>query len=258
MPRFAANLSTLFTEFEFLDRIAAAAGEGFTAVEIQFPYAHDKSLIAKALSAHGLELVLHNLPPGNPSRGDRGLTCLPDRVDEYRQAVVTAIDYAIALHCPRLNSLIGVPPTAADAALVHQTMIDNLRYAAAALAEAGLTLLIEPVNHYDNPGYLLTRSADALAVIEAVGADNVALQFDCYHMQMMEGDLARSLQSQLDRIGHIQIADNPGRHEPGTGEINYSFLFDWLDDIGYTNWVGVEYHPLATTIEGLGWLRPYL
>jgi hydroxypyruvate isomerase len=258
MPRFAANLSTLFTEFEFLDRFAAAAGEGFTAIEIQFPYAFDKTAIAEALAAHGLELVLHNLPPGEVQRGDRGLTCLPGRIDEYHQAVTAAIEYASVLDCPRLNSLIGVPPAEVDAAVVHETMIDNLRYAAAALAEAGLSLVIEPVNDRDNPGYLLTRSRDALAVIEEVGADNLALQFDCYHMQIMEGDLARTLRAHIDRIGHIQIADNPGRHEPGTGEINYPFLFDWLDDIGYVNWIGVEYRPLATTIEGLSWIRPYL
>ena len=258
MPRFAANLSTLFTERDFLDRFAAAADEGFKAVEIQFPYAFDKTQIADALATNNLTLVLHNLPPGDVQAGDRGLTCLPDRVDEYRQAVATAIDYAVTLKCPRLDSLIGVAPTDADTKIVHETMIANLRFAAAALAEVDRFLVIEPVNQFDNPGYLLTRSSEALAVIEEVGADNLKLQFDCYRMQIMEGDLARSLHTHLDHIGHIQIADNPRRHEPGTGEINYEFLFDWLDDIGYAGWVGVEYHPLTTTIEGLRWIRRYL
>ena len=258
MPRFAANLSTLFTEHAFADRFKAAADAGFKAVEVQFPYAIEKELIAEALQANELELVLHNLPPGDLFAGDRGLTCMPDRVEEFRKAVSKALDYATALRCPRLNSLIGVPPDSADGKLVHSTLIANLRYAAEALAESERTLLVEPVNHYDNPGYLLNRSADALAVIEEVGADNVALQFDCYHMQIMEGDLARTLKENIDRIGHIQIADNPGRHEPGTGEINFDFLFSWLDEIGYANWIGVEYHPLTTTVDGLSWIEPYL
>ncbi|MDA0262185.1 MAG: hydroxypyruvate isomerase [Proteobacteria bacterium] len=258
MPRFAANLSTLFTEYAFFDRFAAAAEAGFAAVEIQFPYAFEKEQIASELTSNDLELVLHNLPPGNIAAGDRGLTCLPDRIDEFRHAVTTAIDYATALHCPRLNSLIGVPPEGCDGALVHETLINNLRFAANALATAGLHMTIEPVNHFDNPGYLLNRSAEAVAVIEEVGAANLTLQFDCYHMQMMEGDLARSLKTHLNRIGHIQIADNPGRHEPGTGEINYAFLFGWLDEIGYGNWVGVEYHPRTNTADGLAWIRPWL
>ncbi len=258
MPRFAANLSTLFTEHAFIDRFAAAAAAGFKAVEIQFPYAFEHTEIAEALSRNELELVQHNLPPGNLETGDRGLACLPDRVDEYRAAAAQALDYAGALNCPRLNSLVGVPPIDVDPGLVKRTLITNLRETAEASAAAGITLLIEPVNDRDNPGYLLNRSADALAVIEAVGADNLRLQFDCYHMQIMEGDLARSLKTHVDRIGHIQIADNPGRHEPGTGEINYDFLFRWLDDLGYTGWVGVEYHPLTTTAGGLGWIDSYL
>ena len=258
MPRFAANLSTLFTEHAFIDRFAAAAAAGFKAVEIQFPYAFEHTEISEALSRNELELVLHNLPPGNLETGDRGLACLPDRVDEYRAATAQALDYAGALNCPRLNGLVGVPPIDVDPGLVKRTLITNLRETAEASAAAGITLLIEPVNDRDNPGYLLNRSADALAVIEAVGADNLGLQFDCYHMQIMEGDLARSLKTHLDRIGHIQIADNPGRHEPGTGEINYDFLFGWLDDLGYTGWVGVEYHPLTTTAAGLGWIDSYI
>ena len=258
MPRFAANLSTLFVEFEFLDRFEVAAEAGFKAVEIQFPYDYDKDRITEALAANNLELVLHNLPSGNLEAGELGLTCLPGRRNAYRDSVETAINFAGALGCPRLNSLIGVPGQDVDLDAVEQTLIANLRHAAAALKKAGLTLLIEPVNDRDNPGYLLNRSAAALAVIEAVGADNLYLQFDCYHMQIMEGDLARSLRVNAGRIGHIQIADNPGRHEPGTGEINYPFLFSHLDDIGYSGWVGVEYHPLTTTLEGLGWIKPYL
>ena len=258
MPRFAANLSTLFTEHPFMERFAAAAAAGFTAVEIQFPYAFPTAEIAAALRRNGLELVLHNLPAGHLEAGDRGLACLPGRIDEYRAAAMRALDYARALDCPRLNGLVGAPPGDADPGLVRRTLIANLRETAAALADAGIDLLIEPVNDRDNPGYLLTRSADALAVIDAVGADNLRLQFDCYHMQIMEGDLARSLEAHVDRIGHIQIADNPGRHEPGSGEINYPFLFRRLDELGYGGWIGVEYHPLTTTAEGLGWIEPYL
>ena len=258
MPRFAANLSTLFTEHPFAERFAAAAAAGAEAVEIQFPYRFEAELIADALREHGLELVLHNLPPGKIEAGDRGLACLPDRVDEFRQAVAAALDYARALGCPRLNSLVGVPPVGANEELVHATLIANIRYLAEAAADADITVMIEPVNDYDNPGYLLNRSADALAVIDDAGADNVALQYDCYHMQIMEGDLARTLKANLGRIGQVQIADTPGRHEPGTGEINYDFIFGWLDDIGYTGWVGVEYHPLTTTVGGLAWIEPYL
>ena len=258
MPRFAANLSTLFTEHPFMERFAAAAAAGFTAVEIQFPYAFPAAEIAAALRRSGLELVLHNLPAGHLEAGDRGLACLPGRIDEYRAAAMRALDYARALDCPRLNGLVGAPPGDADPELVRRTLIANLRESAAALGNAGITLLVEPVNDRDNPGYLLTRSADALAVIDAVGADNLRLQFDCYHMQIMEGDLARSLEAHIDRIGHIQIADNPGRHEPGSGEINYAFLFRRLDELGYAGWIGVEYHPLTTTAEGLGWIEPYL
>ena len=258
MPRFAANLSTLFTEHPFMERFAAAAAAGFTAVEIQFPYAFPAAEIATALRRNGLELVLHNLPAGNLEEGDRGLACLPGRTDEYRAAAMRALDYARALDCPRLNGLVGAPPGDADPGLVRRTLIANLRETAAALADAGITLLVEPVNDRDNPGYLLTRSADALAVIDAVGADNLRLQFDCYHMQIMEGDLARSLAAHVDRIGHIQIADNPGRHEPGSGKINYPFLFRRLDELGYGGWIGVEYHPRTTTAEGLGWIEPYL
>lgn len=255
MPRFAANLSLLFTELPFLDRIAAAARAGFTGVEVQFPYDHPASDIAAALDRAGVPLVLHNLPAGDWARGDRGLACHPGREDEFRAGVATAVAYARTLGCRRLNCLAGIVPPGVDAATAKATLVANLRFAAEVVARADMTLLVEPINTRDMPGFFLSRSDAALAVMDAVDAPNLRLQYDVYHMQIMEGDLARTLERLLPRIGHIQIADNPGRHEPGTGELNWSFLFRHLDAIGYDGWVGAEYRPATTTDAGLGWLR---
>ncbi len=258
MPRFAANLTMLFNEVEFLDRFAAAAGAGFRAVEYLFPYDYDKERLAGKLAENGLSQVLHNLPAGDWAAGDRGIACLPDRVGEFQDGVGLAIDYAGALGCPRVNCLAGIAPQGADPELLRRTFIENLKFAAQEFEKAGITLLTEPINTRDIPGFYLNRSGQALAILDELGAANLKLQYDVYHMQIMEGDLAPTIERNLDRIGHMQIADTPGRHEPGTGEINYEFLFAHIDACGYGGWIGCEYKPRTTTQAGLDWLRPYL
>ena len=254
MPKFAANLTMLFNEVPFLDRFERAARAGFTAVEFLFPYAWTPAEIEARLDAHGLQLVLHNLPAGDWDAGERGIACHPDRVAEFRAGVDRAIAYATALGVPQLNCLAGKAPAGVDAAVLRRTLVDNLRFAAAALQRAGLKLLIEPINTYDIPGFYLNRTAQALSIMDEVGSDNLFLQYDIYHMQRTEGELAATMQKQLARIAHLQLADNPGRNEPGTGEINYRFLFQHIDAIGYTGWIGCEYKPKTTTTAGLGWL----
>ncbi len=254
MPKFAANLTMLFTEKPFLDRFALARTAGFEAVEFLFPYDHPAADIAARLADNDLKLVLHNLPAGDFGGGERGIAVLPERTSEFRDGVARAVDYASRLRCPQLNCLVGKVPVDADAKRVRAVLVENLRFAAEALEGAGIRLLLEMVNSVDVPGFTLDTTAKALALIEAVGSHNVFLQYDVYHMQRMEGDLARTLKQELSRIAHVQVADNPGRHEPGTGEINYPFLFRHLDRIGYAGYVGCEYVPAGTTIEGLGWL----
>lgn len=257
MPKFAANLSMLFTELPFLDRIPAAAAAGFGAVECQFPYEYRAEEIARRLEEGGMTMILHNLPAGNWAAGDRGIAAVPGREAEFREGLSMAVDYALALGCPRLNCLAGIvePRRHLEA---RQCLIDNLRVAATALQRAGLELLLEPVNTRDVPGFFVTGSRQAIDLIEAAAVPNLKLQLDLYHAQVMEGDLAHTLQALLPQIGHIQIADNPGRHEPGTGEVNYAFLFEYLDTLGYDGWIGCEYRPLTTTEAGLGWLAPYI
>jgi len=255
MPRFAANLSMLFTEAPFLDRFALAAQAGFAAVECQFPYEAPAAEIRARLDALGLRMVLHNLPAGDWAGGERGLAGLPGREDEFRAGVARAIGYARALGVPQLNCLAGIAPPGADAALVHRTLVGNLRFAARRLADEGLRLLVEPINTFDIPGFIVNRTDQALALLDEVGAGNAFVQYDVYHAQRMEGELAATLRAQLARIGHVQVADNPGRHEPGTGEIRFAFLFEELDRLGYAGWVGCEYRPRTTTAESLGWLQ---
>ena len=257
MPKFAANLTMLFTELPFLDRFEAAMQAGFKGVEFLFPYAHEIDPLVSRLRRFGLTQVLHNLPAGDWDKGERGVACLPDRVDEFRAGVDEAIRYATALHCRQVNCLVGVAPPDADPRLLTAILVDNLRYAAGRLGEHGIRLLVEPLNTFDAPGYVLTGTLHARRLIERVGSDNVAIQYDAYHMQIMEGDLARTVRNNLDRIGHVQVADNPGRHEPGTGEINYDFFFAELDRAGYAGWVGCEYKPAAGTQDGLDWLDRY-
>ena len=253
MPKFAANLSMLFTEVPFLDRFALAAKAGFGAVEFLFPYAFSAEEMKQRLDTHGLKLVLHNLPAGDWEAGERGIACLPDRVDEFREGVAKAIAYATALGVPQLNCLAGKAPIGAEDAVLRKTFVANLKFAAAELRKAGLRLLIEPINSFDIPGFYLNRTAQALSILDEVGAANAFVQYDIYHAQRMEGELAATMQQQLARIGHIQLADNPGRNEPGTGEINWPFLFAHLDRIGYSGWIGCEYKPATTTQAGLGW-----
>ncbi len=257
MPRFAANLSMLFTEVPLLERFARAARAGFTALEIQFPYDCAAEALRHALREHGLTLVLHNLPAGNWAGGERGIACHPDRVEEFRSGVDTALAYASELGCRQLNCLAGIRPENVETAQARHTLIDNLRFAATKLKAHGLKLLIEPVNTHDIPGFFLSGTRQALDLITEIGADNLFLQYDVYHMQRMEGELANTLAAHLDKIAHIQIADTPGRHEPGTGEIHFDFLFRHLDRIGYAGWIGCEYHPLTTSEASLGWLQTW-
>ena len=253
MPKFSANLSMLFTEHAFLDRFEPAAKAGFKAVEFLFPYAFSAADIKARLDSHGLQLVLHNLPAGDWEAGERGIACHPDRVEEFRAGVAQAVTYAQALGVGQLNCLAGKTPAGTSDTVLRKTFVDNLRHAASELEKAKLKLLIEPINTFDIPGFYLNRTAQALDILDEVGADNAFVQYDIYHAQRMEGELAGTLQTCLPRIGHIQLADNPGRHEPGTGEINYAFLFAHLDRLGYGGWIGCEYKPAGTTEAGLGW-----
>ncbi len=258
MPKFNANLTLLFNEVEFVERFSAARDAGFEAVEYLFPYAHPKQQLVELLQANGLIQVLHNLPAGDWAGGERGIACLPDRVGEFQDGVGQAIEYAQALRCPQLNCLAGIAPDGVDPEQARNTLVGNLRFAAAQLQAAGIRLLLEACNTRDIPGFFVNRSRQALEIIDAVGSDNLFLQYDIYHMQVMEGDLAETIRRNLDRIGHLQLADNPGRHEPGSGEINYPFLFGCIDRLGYSGWIGCEYKPAGSTVAGLAWIKPYL
>jgi hydroxypyruvate isomerase len=253
VPKFAANLTMLFNEVGFLDRFEAAAKAGFKGVEYLFPYDFPADELAAKLKAYGLTQVLHNLPAGDWAGGERGIAVFPDRVEEFKAGVDKAIAYATTLGCKQVNCLVGIPK-GIDAATAHKTVVENLKYAAPKLKDAGIKLLIEAINTRDIPGFFLTSTKQALAIIEEVGSDNVFVQYDIYHMQIMEGDLARTIEANLAKIAHIQLADNPGRNEPGTGEINYPFLYDFIDRIGYQGWIGAEYKPKTDTVAGLGWL----
>jgi hydroxypyruvate isomerase len=258
MPKFAANLTMMFNEVEFLDRFEAAANAGFKGVEYLFPYDYDRDQLAELLSKHGLTQVLHNLPAGDWDSGERGIACHPDRVGEFQDGVGQAIEYATALNCTQVNCLAGIAPKAVAADRVHKTFVDNLKFAASKLEDAGIRLLIEPINTIDIPGFYVIGTAQGRSIINDTGSSNLFLQHDIYHMQIMEGDLARTIESNLDIIRHMQIADNPGRNEPGTGEINFSYLFDLIDSADYEGWIGCEYRPAGDTNDGLGWIKPYL
>jgi 2-dehydrotetronate isomerase len=257
MPRFAANLTTLFNEVDVLDRFERAAAEGFSAVEMLYPYAYPAAEIAARLNRHALRLVLFNTPPGDQA-GDRGTAALPHRVEEFRAGVRIALDYARALGCPRVHAMSGVTSAEPDRARCEATWIDNIRYAADLAAPSGVTIMIEPLNSRDAPGYFVSRQDDAVALIERAARPNVALQLDYYHAQIMHGDLTRLTERLAGAFAHVQIASVPDRHEPDEGEINYPHLFATLDRIGYAGWIGCEYNPRGKTAEGLGWVRPYL
>lgn len=253
MPRFAANLTMLFTERPFLERFAAAAAAGFERVEFLFPYEHAAAEVRAALRDAGLEQVLFNVPAGDWGGGDRGIAADPGRVDEFRAGVDRALQYAAVLDCPRLNCLAGLRLEGVERAEQWDTLVANVAYAAERLAGEGRALLVEPVNDKDVAGFFLPTTADAVRLLDAVGHPNVRLQFDVYHVQRMEGDITARLRALLPRIGHVQVADNPGRHQPGTGELNFGFLFDELDRLGYDGFVGLEYVPDPDTAGSLAW-----
>jgi hydroxypyruvate isomerase len=257
VPKFAANLSFIFQEVGFLDRFAAAAACGFKAVEYLAPYDYPPEAIAEQLNRHGLEQALFNMPPGDWAAGERGIGALPGREQEFRDGVARALVYAKATSCRILHAMAGVLPPGPDRAEAERTYVANLRLAADRLAAEGVTLVIEPINTRDIPGYFLNTTTQAISVIERVGRPNLKLQLDLYHVQIMEGDLAHRIRALAGHYPHVQIAGNPGRHEPDIGEINYPFLFDLLDELGYSGWIGCEYRPQGETKAGLGWARRY-
>ena len=258
MPKLAANLSTLFKELPFLDRFAAAAAAGFRAVEYQYPYDLPPQEIAARARDAGVQVVLHNMPRGDLQRSEHGTACLPGREQRFRDDLEHAIEYARAAGCPRLHCMAGVSPSGFEKKAIHETYVGNLRYAAKRLAEERMQVMIEPLSARTVAGCFLTGSAQAVRVLDEVAAGNAYLQYDLFHMQIMEGNLAETLERLLARIGHIQLADVPGRHEPGTGELNFDFLLRHIDRIGYSGWIGCEYNPLGDTLEGLKWAKPYL
>jgi 2-dehydrotetronate isomerase len=257
VPKFAANLSFIFQEVDFLDRFAAAAACGFKAVEYLSPYEHPPEVIAEQLSRHGLVQALFNMPPGNWTAGERGTAALPEREQEFRDGIEKALVYAKATRCPLLHAMAGLVPAARDRAEAERVYIANLRHAAERAAREGVTVVIEPINTRDIPGYFLNTTAQAMSVIERVGHFNLRLQLDLYHVQIMEGDLAYRMRALAGHYPHVQIAGNPGRHEPDVGEINYPYLFDLFDELGYSGWIGCEYRPNGETRAGLGWAKRY-
>ena len=255
MVQFAANLSMLFNEVDFLDRFEAAAQAGFKGVEYLSPYDFTADEISARLKDNNLKQVLFNTPAGDWDAGERGTACIPSRIDEFRDGVAKAIDYAKVLECDQLHCMAGLTPEGADAAELRKTYVENLRFASAEMGKAGIKCLMEMINTRDIPGFYLNTSAQAEEIMAEVASDNLYIQYDIYHMQIMEGDLAPTMERLLPKIAHMQLADTPGRNEPGTGEINYSFLFAHLDKIGYKGWIGCEYKPATTTEAGLGWMK---
>ena len=255
MLRLNANLSMLFNEFDFLSRFEQAAKFGFKGIEYLFPYDYPVDQLRTLLQDNQLQQVLFNLPAGDWEAGERGISCHPERISEFREGVDKAIEYAIGLGCTQCNALAGIVPENCSQESARETFIENLNFAAPRLEKAGIKLLIEAINTRDIPGFYLTNSAQAITLLDEIGSDNLHFQYDIYHMQIMEGDLANTLSKHIDKIAHIQLADNPGRNEPGSGEINYPFLFEHLKKIGYQGWIGCEYKPASDTIKGLAWIK---
>ncbi|GAA5104474.1 hydroxypyruvate isomerase [Orbus sasakiae] len=258
MLKLCANLTMLFNEYDFMARFEQAAKAGFKGVEFLFPYAFDKHQLAEQLKKNHLQQVLFNLPAGDWNNGERGIAILPDRVDEFKDGVAQAIEYAQALNCKQINVLSGLRPSHLDYQEAQSTFIHNAKYAAEQLGKAGITLLIEAINSYDMPGFFVTNTKQTIQLIKQISRPNVAFQYDIYHMQRMEGELSSTIKNNLQYIKHIQIADNPGRHEPGTGEINYAFIFNFLEKIAYSGWIGCEYKPATITQDNLQWANAYL
>ncbi len=255
MPKFAANLSMMFNEVPFPERFAAAAKAGFKGVEFLFPYDYPVADVTRWLKENGLQNALFNMPPGNWAAGERGMASLPGRESEFRAGVATAIEYALSMGTPTIHAMAGLFPAGADRAKHRAVYIENLRYAARELKKHGLTLVIEPINARDMPGYFLVTQADGHAICEEVGEDNIKVQMDFYHVQIVEGDLSMKFKKYFNKIGHIQIASVPDRHEPDEGEVDYQHIFKLLDDTGYAGWVGCEYRPRGDTVEGLKWFK---
>ncbi|MCL4747293.1 MAG: hydroxypyruvate isomerase family protein [Burkholderiaceae bacterium] len=255
MPRFAANLSMMYGEVDFIERFGACSRDGFTAVEFLFPYAYPSQRIRDALDRHGLSQVLFNAPPGDWDAGERGTASLPGRESEFRDGIEMAIEYAKVLDCPRVHVMAGVLANEAQRAAHREVFLGNLAWAAARLGDAGLIALIEPINTRDIPGFLLNTQADAHAIVERIGAPNLKVQMDLYHCQIVEGDLAMKIRKYIAAVGHFQIAGVPQRHEPDVGEINYPYLFELIDELGFDGWIGCEYRPRSKTSEGLGWMK---
>ncbi|WP_431223408.1 hydroxypyruvate isomerase [Serratia sp. L9] len=257
MPKFSANLSMLFNEVDFMQRFRCAKQQGFTAIEHMFPYDYSLPALRDALEEHQLTQVLQNLPAGEWEAGERGIACLAGRESEFRDGVGLAIEYARALGCGQINCLIGNPDNSIAQHKTDEIVVANLRYAAKELAKENIRLLVEPINKYDMPAFYLQTTAQALELISWVDSPNLFIQYDIYHMQRMEGELTQTMEQLLKKISHIQVADNPGRHEPGTGEINYDYIFSALDRMGYSGWVGCEYKPASTTVAGMSWIKKY-
>jgi hydroxypyruvate isomerase len=258
MPRFSANLTMLYTEVDFMDRFALAADSGFKAVEYMFPYPHKPDDLKAQLDKFNLTQVLFNLPAGDWGAGERGIALLPNRKAEFRKGVIEAIRYAEYLGCSRINCLVGLITEDVVPEAARETLVENLSFAAGVLEDKGIRLLVEALNTYDIPHFFLSSTTDAVSLLAEVNHPNLFIQYDVYHMQVMEGNLTATIRSNVDRIAHIQIADNPGRHEPGTGEINFTNLFRFIDETGYDGYIGCEYKPLATTEKSLGWMKAYL
>jgi 2-dehydrotetronate isomerase len=257
MPQFAANLSFLYTEHEFLDRFAAAAKDGFRAVEFLFPYAYPAAEIAKRLRDNGLRQVLFNMFPGDWDHGERGMAAIPGREQEFRGVIAQALEYAAVLECKQIHVMAGLVAPGADRRAMHRTFIENLRYATEQAAKQGVTALIEPINSRDIPGFFVNRQDEANAIVAEVGAPNLKVQMDLYHCQIVEGDVTTKIQQYIHNVGHFQIAGVPGRHEPNIGEVNYPHLFDVIDALNFKGWIGCEYRPKGGTTAGLGWMKAY-
>ncbi|WPP00242.1 2-oxo-tetronate isomerase [Pseudomonas sp. HR96] len=255
MPRFAANLSMLYPQHDFLDRFAAAAADGFKAVEYLFPYDYSPEQLKQRLTDNGLVQALFNAPPGDWAAGERGIASLPGRESEFRQGFERALEYAAVLGNDRIHVMAGLLPDESLRGKHHAVYLENLRHATAQAAKAGITVLLEPINTRDMPGFFLNRQDQAHAICAEVGAANLKVQFDCYHCQIVEGDLSVKLHRDFAGIGHIQIAGVPDRHEPDMGELNYPQLFKLIDELGYTGWIGCEYRPKGDTSQGLGWMK---
>ncbi|MFC3124945.1 2-oxo-tetronate isomerase [Pseudoroseomonas globiformis] len=256
MPRFAANLSMMFSEVPFLERFGKAAEAGFKAVEFLFPYEHEPEAIAAELKKHGLTQALFNMPPGDWANGERGMAAIPGREQEFRDNVAIAIRYALATGCKTLHGMSGMVK-GLDREACKTAFIENFRYAADELAKHGITLLVEPINSRNMPGYFIAHQLEAVELVERIGRPNVSVQLDLYHAQIMDGDLTRLIEKMAGKFAHVQIASVPERHEPDEGELNYPHLYDVLDKSGYKGWIGCEYNPRGETVAGLGWFAPY-